>query len=83
MNVQYIEELVARIKRAKKQELEYSEEIKHNYAVIMNDLQISDSIVTKNIESRYKEIDRLFQFKQRQIEIQELTEKELKRELGL
>lgn len=83
MNVQYIEELVARIKRAKKQELVYSEEIKHNYAVIMNDLQISDSIVTKNIESRYKEIDRLFQFKQRQIEIQELTEKELKRELGL
>lgn len=83
MNVQYIEELVARIKRAKKQELTYSEEIKHNYAVIMNDLQITDSIVTKNIETRYKEIDRLFQFKQRQIEIQELTEKELKRELGL
>lgn len=82
-NPEYVQELVERIQRSKKQEQKYSDDIKHNYAVIMNDLQLTDSVVTKNIESRYKEIERLFQSKQRQIEIQSLTEKELKRELGI
>lgn len=83
IDVTYVSELTQRIQRAQEQENKYSQDVKTEFAAIMNELQESGNVITKSIESRYKEIDRLFQFKQRQIEIQNITEKELKRSLGL
>lgn len=62
-----IEVLVERIISYKKDEADLAEQIKYEYALINSRLQHSGGVITKEVDSIYKNIDRLFGLKQERI----------------